>query len=88
VIKVNNYNKLKKIAGSILGIDDHEGINHDADFITDLGADSLDQIEMLMAMEECFAIEVCDEMAENIRSIQDAYNYINACNFNDSEVQL
>ena len=48
----------------------------EASFIDDLGADSLDIVELVMAMEEVFDVEIPDEEAENIRTVQDAINYI------------
>jgi acyl carrier protein len=51
-------------------------ITPEADFIDDLGADSLDIVELVMAMEETFDVEIPDEDAEHIRKVQDAYNYI------------
>ena len=48
----------------------------EASFIDDLGADSLDLVELVMAMEEEFEVEIPDEDAENIRTVQDAINYI------------
>lgn len=47
-----------------------------ASFVDDLGADSLDLVEMIMAMEEKFNISIADEEAEKIKTVQDAYNYI------------
>ncbi len=48
----------------------------EASFIDDLGADSLDLVELVMAMEEEFDVEIPDEDAENIRTVQDAMNYV------------
>lgn len=53
-----------------------EEVTPEAAFIDDLGADSLDIVELVMAMEEAFDVEIPDEDAENIRTVQDAYNYI------------
>ena len=47
-----------------------------ASFVDDLGADSLDQVELIMAMEEEFSLEISDEDAEKIQTVQDAVNYI------------
>ncbi len=49
-----------------------------ASFVDDLGADSLDLVEMIMAMEEAFNISIADEDAENIKTVQDAVDYIKA----------
>ena len=48
-----------------------------ASFVDDLGADSLDLVELIMAMEEAFDIEIADEVAEKIATVQDAINHIN-----------
>ena len=50
----------------------------DASFVDDLGADSLDLVELIMAMEEKFSVEISDEDAEKIKTVQDAINYIKA----------
>lgn len=49
-----------------------------ASFVDDLGADSLDLVELIMAMEEAFDIEIADEVAEKISTVQDAINHINS----------
>ena len=51
-------------------------VTPEASFIDDLGADSLDIVELVMAMEETFDVEIPDEEADNIRTVQDAINYI------------
>ncbi|RKY03695.1 acyl carrier protein [Candidatus Poribacteria bacterium] len=53
-----------------------EKVKPEASFIDDLGADSLDTVELVMAFEEAFDIEIPDEDAEKIRTVQDAINYI------------
>ena len=53
-----------------------EEVTPEASFIDDLGADSLDIVELVMAMEETFDVEIPDEEADNIRTVQDAINYI------------
>jgi len=58
-----------------LGVKDEE-IRPEADFIDDLGADSLDTVELVMALEEEFGVEISDETAEKIRTIKDVYDYI------------
>ena len=58
--------KVKKIIAEHLGIDDMEKITEDAKFIDDLGADSLDTVELVMAFEEAFDVEIPDEKAETI----------------------
>jgi acyl carrier protein len=67
--------RVKKIVAEQLGLD-KERITHDASFVDDLGADSLDTVELVMAFEEEFNIEIPDEAAEKIITIQDALNYI------------
>ena len=54
-----------------------EEIRPEASFIDDLGADSLDIVELVMAMEEEFEVEIPDEEAEHIKTVQDAVNFIN-----------
>jgi acyl carrier protein len=68
--------KVKSIIADQLGVGEDE-IKLDSSFIEDLGADSLDIVELVMAMEEEFEIEIPDEEAENIKSVGDAINYIN-----------
>jgi acyl carrier protein len=53
-------------------------IKPESSFIEDLGADSLDIVELVMAMEEEFEVEIPDEEAENIKTVGDAINYINS----------
>jgi acyl carrier protein len=67
--------KVKQIVAEQLGVDEGE-ITPSASFIDDLGADSLDQVELVMAFEEAFDIEIPDEDAEKIRTVQDASDYI------------
>ena len=67
--------KVKKIVGEQLGVDDEE-ITPDASFVEDLGADSLDTVELVMAFEEEFSIEIPDEDAEKIITVQNAVDYI------------
>jgi acyl carrier protein len=67
--------KVKKIIIDQLGVDEAE-VTPEAKFIDDLGADSLDTVELVMALEEEFGIEIPDEEAEKIATIQDAIAYI------------
>ncbi|MGB0647047.1 MAG: acyl carrier protein [Bradymonadia bacterium] len=55
---------------------DADEVVPEASFIDDLGADSLDLVELVMHMEEEFDVEIPDEQAENIRTVQDAINYV------------
>lgn len=71
------FDKIKKIIVEQLGIDEDK-VTMDASFIDDLGADSLDMVELIMAIEEEFEIEVPEEEAENIVTVSDAINYISA----------
>ena len=68
--------KVKKIISEHLGIDDMERITEDAKFIDDLGADSLDTVELVMAFEEAFAVEIPDEKAETILTVGDAISHL------------
>ena len=67
--------KVKKIIAEQLGVDE-EDITPDASFTDDLGADSLNLVELVMAFEDGFDIEIPDEDAENIKTVADAVNYI------------
>ncbi len=69
--------KVKQIIVEQLGVDEAE-VTPKASFVDDLGADSLDTVELVMAFEEGFDIEIPDEDAEKIRTVQDAVNYIGA----------
>lgn len=69
--------KVKGIIAEQLGVGEDE-IKPESSFIDDLGADSLDIVELVMAMEEEFEVEIPDEEAENIKTVGDAINYINA----------
>ena len=68
--------KVKKIIAEHLGIDDMERITEDAKFIDDLGADSLDTVELVMAFEEAFDVEIPDEKAETILTVGDAISHL------------
>ena len=67
--------KVKSIIAEHLGIDDLEKITNDAKFIDDLGADSLDTVELVMAFEEAFDVEIPDEKAEKILTVGDAISH-------------
>ena len=68
--------KVKKIIAEHLGIDDRGKITEDAKFIDDLGADSLDTVELVMAFEEAFDVEIPDEKAETILTVGDAISHL------------
>lgn len=67
--------RLKKIIAEQLSVDEEEVVP-EASFIEDLNADSLDLVELIMTLEEEFNIKISDEDAENIRSVQDAIDYL------------
>ncbi len=67
--------KVKSIIVEQLGVDEEE-VTSDASFVEDLGADSLDTVELVMAFEEEFEIEIPDEDAEKITRVKDAVEYI------------
>ena len=69
--------KVKSIIVEQLGVDEEE-VTPDASFVDDLGADSLDTVELVMAFEEAFDVEIPDDEAEKIRTVQDAISYIEA----------
>ena len=69
--------RVKKIVAKHLGVDESKVVET-ASFIDDLGADSLDTVELVMAFEEEFGCEIPDEEAEKIATVQDAVNYIEA----------
>ena len=68
--------KVKEIIVDQLGVDENQ-VTATASFIDDLGADSLDTVELVMALEEEFDVEISDEDAEKIAKVQDAIDYIN-----------
>jgi acyl carrier protein len=67
--------KVKKIIAEKLGVDLEEVVP-EASFVDDLGADSLDLVELIMSMEEEFDTDISDEDAEKIQTVQDAINYV------------
>jgi acyl carrier protein len=69
--------KVKEIVAEQLGKDANE-VTNEASFIDDLGADSLDIVELVMAMEDEFGIEIPDEEAEKIKTVKDVIEYIKA----------
>jgi acyl carrier protein len=69
--------RVKKIVAEQLGVNEDE-VKSDASFVEDLGADSLDTVELVMALEEEFETEIPDEEAEKITTVQLAIDYIKA----------
>ena len=69
--------RVRKIVCEQLGKSDEE-VNNDSSFVDDLGADSLDTVELVMALEEEFDLEIADEEAEKISTVQEAVDYINS----------
>ncbi len=69
-------NKVRSIIAEQLGISE-DTVKTDSAFIEDLGADSLDIVELVMAMEDEFEVEIPDEEAENIKTVADAVKYVN-----------
>ena len=67
--------RVRKIIAEQLGVNEAE-IKNESSFVDDLGADSLDTVELVMALEEAFEVEIPDEDAEKIRTVQDAIDYI------------
>lgn len=72
----NIEQRVKKIVAEQLGVNESE-IKNDSSFVDDLGADSLDTVELVMALEEEFECEIPDEEAEKITSVQQAIDYVN-----------
>ena len=70
-----NQERLLEIIAKQLGVDE-DNVTPDASFMEDLGADSLDTVELVMALEEEFEIEIPDSDAEKIQTVQDALNYL------------
>jgi len=73
----NTEDRVKKIVAEQLGVKEDE-VKTEASFVEDLGADSLDTVELVMALEEEFETEIPDEEAEKITTVQLAIDYINA----------
>ena len=69
------FDKIKAILVDELGVDENE-VTLDAKIIDDLGADSLDVVELIMALEDEFEIEVSDDKAQSMRTVKDIIDYI------------
>jgi acyl carrier protein len=71
----STMDKVKQIIIDQLGVEESE-VTPTASFVDDLGADSLDRVELIMALEENFDLEIPDEQAESLKTVQDAVDYI------------
>ena len=69
------FDQVKKVVVEQLGVSESE-VSREASFVDDPGADSLDTVELVMALEEAFGIEIPDEDAEKIKTIGDTINYV------------
>ena len=72
---MSTFDQVKKIVKEQLGVEEEE-IQMSSTFVDDLGADSLDIVELIMAFEEEFSIEIPDEKAEKIKTVEDVVKYI------------
>ncbi len=72
---MNSFEKVQEIVADKLGVENSK-ITKEASFIDDLGADSLDTVELIMKMEEDFDIEIPDEEAEKLKTIGDVVDYL------------
>lgn len=72
---MSTFDKVKEIVVEQLGVE-ADDVTIDSTFIDDLGADSLDIVELIMAFEEEFNVEIPDEVAEKIKTVKDTVNYI------------
>lgn len=75
-MSVSTEERVKKIIVEQLGVKEEE-VTNESSFVDDLGADSLDTVELVMAFEEEFDVEIPDEIAEKITTVQNAIDYIN-----------
>jgi acyl carrier protein len=72
---MENFDKVKEILVDVLGVNE-EDVKPESKFVDDLGADSLDLVELIMSLEDKFSIEITDEEAEKIITVKDALDYI------------
>lgn len=73
---MSTFDRVKKVVVEQLDVNEDE-VSESASFVDDLGADSLDVVELVMGLEEEFDVEIPDEDAEKIATVSDAVNYIN-----------
>jgi len=73
----NIEQRIRKIVAEQLGVNEAE-VRNESSFVNDLGADSLDTVELVMALEEEFECEIPDEQAEKINTVQEAIDYVTA----------
>ncbi|MBL0011551.1 acyl carrier protein [Nitrosomonas sp.] len=73
----NIEQRIRKIVAEQLGVNEAE-VKNESSFVNDLGADSLDTVELVMALEEEFECEIPDEQAEKINTVQEAIDYVTA----------
>ena len=71
------FEEVKKVVVEQLGVADSE-VKKESSFVDDLGADSLDTVELVMALEEKFSVEIPDEEAEKIKTVGDTINYVSS----------
>ncbi len=80
---MSTFEQVKKIVKEQLGVEEDE-IRMESTFVDDLGADSLDIVELIMAFEEEFNIEIPDEKAEKIKTVEDVVKYIEDAKGNEA----
>jgi len=76
---MENFDKLKEILVDVLGVNEDD-VKLERKFVDDLGADSLDLVELIMAFEDKFGIEISDEEAEKMVTVKDVLDYISSKN--------
>ncbi len=74
---MENFDKLKEILVDVLGVNEDD-VKLESKFVEDLGADSLDLVELIMAFEDKFGIEISDEEAEKMVTVKDVLDYISS----------
>ena len=74
---MENFDKLKEILVDVLGVNEDD-VKIESKFVDDLGADSLDLVELIMAFEDKFSIEISDEEAEKMVTVKDVLDYISS----------